>query len=84
MATVKTAISLQKSLFEQADALADKLNVSRSHLFVMAVEDYIERHQNRTLLEEINRAYTEEPDQAEAARLMKMRKVQRKVLDGEW
>ncbi len=57
MATVKTAISLQESLFEQAEALAAKMKISRSRLIAMALEEFISRHQNRLLLEKINAAY---------------------------
>ena len=54
MANVKTAISLQQALFEQVDTLAQELQISRSRLFVLAVEDFIQRYQNRQLLEAIN------------------------------
>ena len=57
MANVKTAISLQRPLFEQVDALAQELQISRSRLFVLAVEAFIRRYQNRQLLEAINEAY---------------------------
>ena len=54
MASVKTAISIQELLFEQVDALASELNISRSRIFVLAVEEFIERYNNRQLLDEIN------------------------------
>ena len=60
------------------------MNISRSHLFGMAVEDFIQRYQNRSLLEEINQAYSDEPDPAEQARLLQMRKKHRKFVEGEW
>ena len=63
MANIKTAISLQKSLFEQVDILAHEMKVSRSRLFVLALEDYVRRYQNRQLLEKINQAY-QDPDDA--------------------
>jgi metal-responsive CopG/Arc/MetJ family transcriptional regulator len=84
MTVVKTAISIQKTLYEQAELLAKKMNISRSHLFGMAVEDFIQRYQNRSLLEEINQAYSDEPDPAEQARLLQMRKQHRKIVEGEW
>jgi len=84
MATVKTAISIQKSLYDQAETLAKKLNISRSHLFVLAVEDFIRRYQNQSLLDEINKAYSEEPDPSEQSRLSKMGKHHRQIVDGEW
>ena len=84
MSTIKTAISLQQSLFEQAEGLAKKLRISRSHLFVMALEEFIQRYQNRALLEEINQAYDGDADAAEQSRLSKTRKLHRQVVDGEW
>jgi metal-responsive CopG/Arc/MetJ family transcriptional regulator len=57
MATIKTAISLQVSLFEQIKDLARDLNVSRSQLVALALEEFVRRHQNQQLLESINRAY---------------------------
>ena len=44
MATsVKTAISMQEELFKEVNKLAEELHVSRSKLFVMAVQDYIKK-----------------------------------------
>ena len=51
--TVKTAISIQKSLFEQAESLAQELNVSRSELFGLAIESFVKNRQNQMLLQEI-------------------------------
>jgi metal-responsive CopG/Arc/MetJ family transcriptional regulator len=59
MTTIKTAISLQKSLFEQVEKLAHQMKVSRSRLFTMALEDFIRRQENEALLEQINRSYDE-------------------------
>ncbi|MBT3260548.1 MAG: CopG family transcriptional regulator, partial [Deltaproteobacteria bacterium] len=44
MPNVKTAISIEKPIFEQMDILAKNLNVSRSRLFTMAAREFIERH----------------------------------------
>jgi metal-responsive CopG/Arc/MetJ family transcriptional regulator len=81
---IKTAISLQKSLFEQVEALAQELKVSRSRLFVLALEDFIQRHHNQQLLEQINRAYEDLPDPAEQAFLAKMQRQHRRIVEGEW
>ena len=37
MQTVKTAISIQEGLFEQAETLARQIKISRSRLFVLAL-----------------------------------------------
>jgi metal-responsive CopG/Arc/MetJ family transcriptional regulator len=84
MGNVKTAISIQEPLFKKAEALARELNISRSRLFVLAVEEYIRRHQNQELLERINSAYEDEPDPAEIRRLRSMRRSHRRIVDGEW
>ncbi|MBA4379709.1 MAG: CopG family transcriptional regulator [Anaerolinea sp.] len=82
--TIKTAISIQKSLFEQAESLAQTLNMSRSHLFGMAIETFIKNYQNQTLLDEINQAYSDEPDPSEKVRFSKMRTQHRKLVENEW
>jgi metal-responsive CopG/Arc/MetJ family transcriptional regulator len=84
METVKTAISLQKSLFDEAEKLAVKLGVSRSKLFAMALEDYIHRGQNASLLKRINEAYDEEPDAAEQRLHKHARQSHRRLLEGDW
>ena len=84
MANIKTAISLQKSLFEQVDILAHEMKVSRSRLFVLALEDYVRRYQNRQLLEKINQAYQDPDDATEQKRLRKTQRLHRKVVEGEW
>ena len=84
MANVKTAISLRRSLFEQVDALAQELQISRSRLFVLAVEAFIQRYQNRKLLEAINEAYGDLPDSEERALRDKMRQQHRRMVEGQW
>jgi len=84
MQNIKTAISMHKSLFEQAENLARKLKVSRSRLFVMALEDFIHRQQNRELLEQINAAYKDEPDRSEQTLRRKAKRTHRRIVEGEW
>lgn len=57
MPNVKTAISIEKPIFEQMDILARKLNVSRSRLFTMAAKEFLQRRNNIELLKQINAAY---------------------------
>ena len=84
MAHIKTALSLQKPLFEQVETLAREMKISRSRLFVLAMEDYIRRYQNQQLLERINQAYQDTPDATEQERLRKMRRQHRRIVEGEW
>jgi predicted transcriptional regulator len=84
MASVKTAISLQKPLFDQVEALAEKMNVPRSRIFALAVEEFLRRHQSQRLLQRINEAYADAPDPAEAALRRRMRRQHRQIVEGEW
>jgi len=84
MQNVKTAISLQKPLFEQAENLARQMKVSRSRLFVLALEDFIHREQSRELLTRINAAYADAPDPVEKALRRKTRRHHRRIVEGTW
>jgi predicted transcriptional regulator len=41
---MKTAISLPDDLFEAADELAERTELSRSELYARALREYLERH----------------------------------------
>ena len=84
MENIKTAISLRKGLFDQAEGLAQKMKVSRSRLFVLALEEYIRRRENRELLAQINEAYLDQPDPAEQTLRRKSRRTHRRIVEGEW
>ncbi|MDO8673684.1 MAG: hypothetical protein Q7O66_19920 [Dehalococcoidia bacterium] len=84
MGSVKTAVSMQRSLFEQVEQLAHVLNTSRSHLVSMALEEYIRRREGRELLERINAALVEGPTPSEQHLLDKMRLRHRTIVEGEW
>ena len=83
MQTTKTAVSIQKPLFEQADALARRMKVSRSRLFALALEDYIQRQENRLLLKHLNAAYADEPDADEQTLRRKAQRTHRRIVEGE-
>ena len=84
MENIKTAISLNKSLFAQANLLARKLKVSRSRLFVIALEDFIREQENRELLAKINAVYEDEPNEEEKQYRRNARKSHRRLVEGQW
>lgn len=84
MGNVKTAISLDEAVFQQVEDLAHELNVSRSRLVSLALEEFLRRRQNRRLLEQINAAVKGGPDLDEAAVISGMRRRHRKLLEGDW
>ena len=83
MAQVKTAISIPKGIFEQVDALAARLNVSRSQLISTALEQYLRQYENRQIREKIDRVYSEAPDPDEANALAHIQLLHRRLLEPE-
>ena len=81
---VKTAISLDESLFKKVTGLARELKVSRSRLFAMALEEFLNDRENEALLASIDAAHGEAPSKEEQAYLDRMKKYHRKHLEGEW
>ncbi len=84
MRNVKTAISIQEALFEQAEVLAREMHVSRSHLFAVALEEFLRRDADRRLLDRINAAYEDAPDPGEQEQQRKMRVQHRRLVEGTW
>jgi len=83
MASVRTAISLDELLLEEADALMREIKVSRSRLLAIALEELLRREQDRELLRRINEAYMDYPDPSEVAQRQGMRRLQRQLAEGE-
>ncbi|MGA1794568.1 MAG: hypothetical protein ACMUIL_01810 [bacterium] len=81
---VKTAISIQESLFEQAEALAKEMHISRSRLFMLALKDFIHRYQSRQLLERIDAAYDDAPAPSEKEFQRHMRSSHKRIVEDEW
>jgi len=84
MRSIKTAISLEKTLFEQIDALAKEMQISRSRLFALAAQEFLGRHENRKLLGAINHAYADMPTAEEDKLLVEMRKRHSEVVKDQW
>lgn len=53
----KVAISIDQSLFERADKLAQRLGVSRSRLYKLALEAYVQQQENQRMLAQLNQVY---------------------------
>lgn len=83
MATVKTALSIDESLFEQAEALARELDVSRSRLFSLALEAFLKRHEAERILHRINSVYSDVPPEGDQERALKRAK-HRELVEGTW
>jgi metal-responsive CopG/Arc/MetJ family transcriptional regulator len=83
MPNIKTAISIEEPLFKEVVALAKEMKVSRSRLFSLAVSDFVQRQKNKKLVEAINAAYDDLPDEEEKKLLKSMKAKFRDIVD-EW
>jgi metal-responsive CopG/Arc/MetJ family transcriptional regulator len=84
MTIKKTAISIERPLFEEMDALAKEMEVSRSYLFKLAAREFIERNKNRKLLESINAAFKDVPDSNEEKVRALQKSRQHRLVNGQW
>ena len=83
MAGVKTAISLDEELFDQVNALADRMNVSRSRVCTLALRDYLKKQENVSLLARLNEVYADGSDTEERTIARTMKAKHRSVVGKE-
>ena len=84
MANIKTAISVQQSLYEKVGELARKLKIPRSRVFVLALEEFVQRQDNQLLLAQLNKAYEDAPTAEEKKVMRSARNSHRRIVEGEW
>ena len=85
MPNIKTAVSIEQPLFERADQLAAQMRVSRSRLYALALEMFIQKRESQQMLEQLNRVCEENPPTDEEKRLLEaMQQRQRSLVEGEW
>jgi len=65
---MKTAISLPDKLFQEADAFADRVGLSRSELYATAVAEYLARRNDAVVTARLDAVYAA-PDAVPAAEL---------------
>jgi len=80
--TVKTAVSIEKKLYDEAEKAAVTMKISRSRLYSMALERFLMERQNELLIKEINEHYqTDDPEDKEILEIM--RKHRNKAVERE-
>lgn len=85
MTNIKTAISLQKSLFDQAEEIAERMQVSRSRLYSQALEIFIRDYQEKQLFNAINKACSDENNESQDhSRIRQLQHHHRRMVEGEW
>ena len=77
---MKTTISLPDEVFASADALARRLGVSRSALYVTAVAEYVAKHSGADVTARLNSVYADSPSGIEP----QMRRAQARSVAEDW
>jgi metal-responsive CopG/Arc/MetJ family transcriptional regulator len=57
---MKTAVSIPDPVFRSADRLARKLKMSRSRLYAVAVESFLQRYDEEAITAKLNEVYATE------------------------
>ena len=83
MTTIKTAVSIEVDLFNQADELAEELQVSRSRLVSMALERLIKDYQTKKIVDKLNEVYADGPTEEDRFWMEQMAKVYAETLEEE-
>ena len=73
MAKVRVAVSVERELAQRADEVAQRWGTPRSRLYAQALEEFLTRAENTALLEGLNAAYADFPDEEESATLKGIR-----------
>jgi metal-responsive CopG/Arc/MetJ family transcriptional regulator len=63
--SMKTAISIDDSLMQEADQAAQNLGLSRSALIADALRQYLQNRRQNQISERLNQVYANEPDPIE-------------------
>jgi metal-responsive CopG/Arc/MetJ family transcriptional regulator len=81
---MKTAISIEDGLLQQADQTARLMGLSRSRLFAVAVRDFLQRQQQEQMLLRLNEVYAGAPEPAEKRVLKGIKAKVRRTLKDRW
>ena len=58
---MKTAVSIPDPVFRAADLLARRLHMSRSRLYSVALERFVQEHDDAAITAKLNEVYANEP-----------------------
>jgi metal-responsive CopG/Arc/MetJ family transcriptional regulator len=81
--TIKTAISLDDTLFEQVESLMQELEMSRSRLIATALQEFIKRRETQKMVAALHEAYADFPDEEEAVTQQDMQRHHQQLMADE-
>jgi metal-responsive CopG/Arc/MetJ family transcriptional regulator len=81
---MKTAISIDDGLLQEADETARLMGLSRSRLFAIAVGDFLERQRKEQMLLRLNEVYAEAMEPAATPLLKGIKAKVRRTVKERW
>jgi len=81
---MKTAISIDDRLLQEADETARLMGVSRSRLFALAVGDFLERQRREQMLLRLNEVYSNDVEAAQKSQLKGIKAKVRRTIKDQW
>ena len=82
--TMKTAISIDDGLLQEADETARLMGLSRSRLFALAVGDFLQRQRREQMLLRLNEVYSDGMEPAEKSLLKGIKAKVRRAVKQRW
>jgi hypothetical protein len=58
---MKTAVSIPHRVFEAAEKLARRLGISRNRLYTLALQRFMQEHDDSTITAKLNEIYATQP-----------------------
>lgn len=84
MPATKTAVSIDNTLFQKAEQVASELELSRSGLYALAIGEFLERYETRSIQQQINTVLADVDDEADLVFLKTARQHLGSLLPNEW
>jgi metal-responsive CopG/Arc/MetJ family transcriptional regulator len=82
---MKTAISVEDELLDEADRTAKQMGLSRSRLFSIALQDYLRHRRQAEMSERLNQVYADETrDSGDRETLRAMKAKFRATIRERW
>jgi len=81
---MKTAISIDDGLLQEADETARLMGLSRSRLFALAVGDFLQRQRREQMLLRLNEVYSDGMEPAEKSLLKGIKAKVRRTVKERW
>jgi metal-responsive CopG/Arc/MetJ family transcriptional regulator len=81
---MKTAISIDDGLLQEADDTARSMGLSRSRLFAIAVGEFLQRQRREQMLLRLNEVYASAAEPAEKRMLKGIKSKVRAIVKERW